>query len=176
VQAEHDEMPVLEAQTWIARRREAENRLIPVMNRQDAFGTNRCHRSLETERKLQRGIEGAPASRQLESRTQQLGAGSGAGLLGGRGNIFHFISVVHEQFLHKKCCVKACCAANTRIITRTMAAPARKGSLSTEEEEDSPRSYARNRNRFPFMRLYMRCPGARRSFSRPSSSHHCIPG
>src|SRR5258707_10408720 len=90
-------MPVLEAQAWIARRGEAEYRLVPVMNRQDAFGTNCCHRSLETERQLRlfgcgrtkqgyvkfvpvaRRIEAALAPRQLESRTQQLGVGSGAG-------------------------------------------------------------------------------------------------
>src|ERR1700736_5538967 len=88
-------MSVLEAQTGIARRGEAEHRLVPMMHCQYAFCTNCSHRSLEIERQLRligcrrtkqgyvkfvtlaRGIEAALAPRQLESRTQQLGIGAG---------------------------------------------------------------------------------------------------
>src|ERR1700704_1026665 len=90
-------MPVLEAQTWIARRGEAEYRLVPVMNRQDAFCSNCSHRSLEIERQLRligcrwteqgyvkfvtraRRIEAALAPCQLESGAQQLRVGARAG-------------------------------------------------------------------------------------------------
>src|ERR1700682_6789361 len=89
-------MPVLEAQSLVARRREAEYRLVPMMNRQDVFCTSCSHRSLEIERQLRligcrwtkqgyvkfvriaRGIEAALAPRQLESGTQELRIGPGA--------------------------------------------------------------------------------------------------